>query len=332
MEIYPEVSVIITTYKRPEKLGRSIRSVLSQTFKNWELLVVDDNDEGSSFREETEAFMAPYLLQNGGSPDGRIKYIKHEKNMGAPEARNTGIKNSAGEYIAFLDDDDEFLPEKLEEQLRLFKTSQIPDLGVVYCKNKYADEDGRVIRYSVARIRGDVLKYHLVRNIGITSTLMIKKEAIEKAGYFRSILCAQEYDLLLRIFALGYRADFVDEYLSIVYIHGGERITTGEKIIKGRLDIFEEKKKYFYLLSHRERRNVEHAHYLSMMREYILIKDRSKAWSFFIKAVVTKPFDILSYIEALTFVFPVKAVNDLKKYLHRFRKTVQENKFSDFSF
>ena len=119
----PEVSVVITTYKRPEKLGRAIKSVLDQTLKEWELIIVDDNNGDSPFRSETEAFMASYLA------DPRVRYIKHEKNSGAPAARNTGIKAAAGTYIALLDDDDEFESTKLEKQLALFKSSDLQNLG-----------------------------------------------------------------------------------------------------------------------------------------------------------------------------------------------------------
>ena len=311
-----EVSVVITTYKRPDKLGRAIKSVLSQTLKKWELIVIDDNSADTPFRKETESFMEPYLS------DSRIRYIKHEKNAGAPAARNTGIKAAKGSYIAFLDDDDEFESTKLEKQLALFKSSDLGNLGVVYCKNRYLDDTGSVIRYSVAKVRGDVFKYQMVRNVGITSTLMIKKEAIEKAGFFHNIVCAQEYELLLRIFALGYTADFVDEFLSNVYIHGGERITTGQKVIQGRLYIFEEKKSYFHLLTPGEQRTVEHLHYLAMFREYILLKDYKQARYYWKKSVATRPQDPLNYIEGLSFVMPVSAVNSIKSCLHHIKNRV----------
>ena len=316
MENKPEVSVVITTYKRPGKLGRAIKSVLDQSLEDWELIIVDDNNADSPFRAETEVFMATYL------GDSRIRYIKHEKNSGAPAARNTGIKAAVGTYIALLDDDDEFESTKLEKQLALFKSSDLENLGVVYCKNRYLDETGSVIRYSVAKVRGDVFKYQMVRNVGITSTLMIKKAVIEHAGYFHNIVCAQEYELLLRIFALGYTADFVDEFLSNVYIHDGERITTGEKVIQGRLHIFQEKQEYFHLLTPREQKTVEHLHYLAMFREYILLKDYKQARSYWKKAVATKPQDPLNYIEGLSFVIPVPAVNSIKTCLHRIKNGV----------
>ena len=312
----PEVSVVITTYKRPEKLGRAIKSVLNQTLRNWELIIVDDNNADSPFRQETEAFMASYLS------DSRVRYIKHEKNSGAPAARNTGIKAAVGTYIALLDDDDEFESTKLEKQLALFKSSDLENLGVVYCKNRYLDDTGSVVRYSVARVRGDVFKYQMMRNVGITSTLMIKKEAIEKAGYFHDIICAQEYELLLRIFALGYTADFVDEFLSNVYIHAGERITTGKKVVQGRLHIFEVKKSYFDRLTPQEQKRVEHLHWLTMFREHILLKDYKQAFGFWKKAVATRVQDPLNYIEGLSFVMPVEKVNSLKAGLHHLKNRI----------
>ncbi len=124
MDNKPEVSVVITTYKRPGKLGRAIKSVLDQTLKDWELIVVDDNNADTPFRQETESFMEPYLA------DSRIRYIKHEKNAGAPAARNTGIKAAVGTYIALLDDDDEFESTKLEKQLALFKARSLRTWGL----------------------------------------------------------------------------------------------------------------------------------------------------------------------------------------------------------
>jgi len=313
MKENPEVSVVITTYKRPEKLSRAISSVLAQTLKDWELLIVDDNDSGSEYRKETESFIAPYLA------DSRIKYIKHDKNSGAPAARNTGIKAAVCEYVALLDDDDEFESTKLEKQLALFKSSDVKNLGVIYCKNRYLDGDGKILRYSVGNVRGDVFKYQMVRNVSITSTLMIKKEAVEKAGWFHDIHCCQEGELLLRVFALGYGADFVNEFLTNVYIHPGEHITTGPKVIQGRLDYFAAKKKYFDRLSEKEQKKVEHLHFLAMFREYILLRDKKTAWDFFIKAVKTAPADVLTYIDGLSFIIPVTAVNSIKTMLHKVR-------------
>ena len=101
-----KVSVIMPTYGKPELLGRSIRSVQNQTYPEWELIIVDDNNPETEGRKQTETLMEQYAA------DKRIRYIKHEHNMNGSAARNTGIAAATGDYIAFLDSDDEYAPER----------------------------------------------------------------------------------------------------------------------------------------------------------------------------------------------------------------------------
>lgn len=103
------VSVIITTYKRSDYICRAIDSVLNQSYHDVEVIVVDDNDSDSIDRNQMEIVMTAY------KGDKRVKYIKHKKNMNGAAARNTGIKNSSGDYITFLDDDDFFLSDRINE-------------------------------------------------------------------------------------------------------------------------------------------------------------------------------------------------------------------------
>ena len=104
----PLVSVVIPTYGRSNLLGRAIDSVLNQTYGNIEIIVVDDNGIGNSHQRQTEELLQKYIERN------EIIYIKHQKNSGGSVARNTGIRSSKGEYVALLDDDDEWFPDKLE--------------------------------------------------------------------------------------------------------------------------------------------------------------------------------------------------------------------------
>ena len=106
------VSVIIPTYKRPDKLDVAINSVLRQTYPNVEVIVVDDNDPDTEGRRLTEEKMSKF------NDESRVKYIKHDHNKNGSAARNTGARASKGEYVAFLDDDDEYLPNKIESQLQ----------------------------------------------------------------------------------------------------------------------------------------------------------------------------------------------------------------------
>ena len=122
----PLVSVIIPTYSRPEYIVRAIDSVLGQTYKNIEIIVVDDNGIGSCHQIETENVLKDYITQ------GKITYIRHKTNKNGSAARNTGFRASYGEYINFLDDDDYFLPTKIEKQIEILN-SKNAEYGAVCC-------------------------------------------------------------------------------------------------------------------------------------------------------------------------------------------------------
>ena len=106
----PKISVIIPTYNRAEKVVRAISSVLNQTFSDFEVIVIDDGSV-----DHTDKAVARLK--------GPIKYLAHSANLGVSAARNTGIKHSNAPFIAFLDSDDHWLPEKLNVQMNLFETN-----------------------------------------------------------------------------------------------------------------------------------------------------------------------------------------------------------------
>ena len=118
------VSCIIPTYKRSDTLGRAIDSVLSQTYYEIEVLVVDDNEKGSSESADVEKIVKSYA-------DNRVKLVTQPRHINGAEARNAGIRASKGDFIAFLDDDDEWLPEKIEKQMSFM--SEHPDIDGVSC-------------------------------------------------------------------------------------------------------------------------------------------------------------------------------------------------------
>ncbi len=115
----PKVSVVVLTHNRRRLLRRAISSILNQTFQDFEIVLVDDASTDNT----------PEVVRSFG--DARIKYIRHEVNKGEAGSRNTGVTSSSGDYIAFLDDDDEWLPEKLEQQVRLLDSSP-SQVGAVY--------------------------------------------------------------------------------------------------------------------------------------------------------------------------------------------------------
>ncbi len=171
----PTVSVVIPTYNRAHLLGRAIQSVLDQTYRDFELIVVDD---GST--DNTEEVVE-------GLSDERVKYIRHEKNKGGAAARNTGIKAAKGQYIAFQDSDDEWLPEKLEKQMKVFETAPT-EVGVVYTDMQRINKNGKPEYWHSPRVTNGSLinpktSDYQVMGLGIQSTL-IRKDCFDKVGLF----------------------------------------------------------------------------------------------------------------------------------------------------
>lgn len=200
----PKVSVVIPTYNRAHTLSKSLNSVLNQTYQNFEIIIVDD---GSSDNTED-------VIRNFQKKDKRIIYVKHEKNKGQSAAENTGIKIAKGDYIAFQDSDDEWLPKKLEKQIKLIEKSP-SDLGVVYTGllrimgNKRIYVPGSWVKQKDGYIYNELLKGNFVS----TPTILARKECFQKLGMFDERLKAlQDWDLVLR-FSKFYKFGFIDEPL-----------------------------------------------------------------------------------------------------------------------
>lgn len=186
-----KVSVITPTYKRSEMLPRAIKSVLAQTYKNIEIVVVDDNDPDSEWRKTTEQRMEEF------TNDSRVVYVRHDKNMNGSAARNTGIKASTGNIITYLDDDDWYYPEKVEKQVEYLLTH--PEHHAVYCGwRRYGDELPNI---------GEGNLYRAVlsgQNIIITNSIMMwKEDTLKCGGWDQSLKRHQEASLLLNYFSLG---------------------------------------------------------------------------------------------------------------------------------
>lgn len=231
------VSVVIPTYQRATFLERAITSVLAQTYTRWEIIVVDDNDASSAYRRETRSFMERYR------DDSRISYLEHPENRGGSAARNTGIRAAQGEYVAFLDDDDEWQPTKLAAQLRCFELSGRATAFVYTGFEKVDTATGERVAV-IPSVRGDVYESLLKRNpIGTTSTVMCRKDALLEVGLFDETLPAkQDIDLYIRL-AQAYRVDFVSDVLATFYNHAQERISTSSDAAVRSHEIFYEKYK-----------------------------------------------------------------------------------------
>lgn len=234
----PTVSVIITTYKRPLSLvRRAVESVMNQTWKDKEIIIVDDNSD-----EDMHIYNLKSLEQIYS--DCNLRYISYPGNHGACYARNVGLSSALGQYIAYLDDDDEWIPEKLEKQIKLMRN---PEVALVYCSALVKNDiTGELSHFKRCKYRGWIYPDLIMENfICSTSVSLLRKDSVEKVGAFDvKMPSSQDYDLWLRL-SKEYEVDYVDEELVIYYVHGGERITTDlDKKMAGLSRINEKNKDY----------------------------------------------------------------------------------------
>lgn len=208
-----EVSVVIPTYNRSKKLKRAVNSVLDQTYPYFEVIVVDDRSTDDT-KEVVKKFK-----------DERIKYHRNESNLGGGESRNVGIELSKNEYIAFLDDDDEWFPSKLEKQVKVLEKADWSYCGVYTGLVKI--KNGIPVSKKLSYKEGDLFKELLWENIiGSTSVVLLKRDSIKDVGGFKEDLPAsQELDLFLKL-SKKYKFKAVPEPLVRYYIHGDEQITS----------------------------------------------------------------------------------------------------------
>ena len=209
----PKVSVIIPAYNAQAYLPETIDSVLAQTYSDYELIVVDDGS-----KDRTVSIVKQYQTMY---PE-KIKLILKE-NGGPASARNLGVKAASGEYIAFNDADDLWLPSKLEKQINLFE-KLAPHVGLVYNKSKKFDNDGiwtlpeKFIKIPVKGwIYKDLLKDNMIPN----QSVIVRKKCFDEVGLFDEspkVVSSEDYDMWLRI-AMKYEVSFIDEVLSLYREH-----------------------------------------------------------------------------------------------------------------
>ena len=197
------ISVILPTYNGATRgegkyLKQAIESVLNQSYSNFELIIIND---GSI--DDTEKIIKTYK-------DERIIYLKHDINKGPAAARNTGLRNSRGEYIAFLDDDDYFYKNKLEIQM-LYMLKKLIDISL--CDGDVITENGVKIRQIDNKGVEPYIKDIYCFNINGFASIMIDKKIINYGLYFNEYLTAlEDWDFLLRA-ALKYNFSLVSDRL-----------------------------------------------------------------------------------------------------------------------
>lgn len=257
------VSCIIPTYKRSETLIRAINSVLLQTYKNIEVLVIDDNNPN----DESSLIVQKRLSE---IKDKRVMYIQQEKHINGAVARNVGIRSSQGEYIAFLDDDDEWLPEKIEKQLAVLSNDE--KLGGVTALYTHFVNDNpyrRCYPYSSDNLHKKVLD----RSVSVfTSTVLLRKQMLNETTLFNESLKRHQDLQLLLDFLYLFPMEVVPEYLVKMNSDLGENRPSTNNFIAIKSSFFKVAQRHFDLYDKKTQQKVYAAHYFEII--FSAIKER----------------------------------------------------------
>ena len=281
----PRVSVVVTCYNYGNFIDTCLNSILNQTFTDHEIIIVND---GST--DDSEEKILPYAQKHEN-----ITYIK-QKNAGQARAKNVGIRNSSGEYVAFLDADDIWEEEKLERQLPIFEDKAV---GVAYSKAKYINEQGKLMdfeltgRYLQPR-KGWVTDYLIYDNFVPFSSAIVRRECLDDfRGFDESYAMGIDWDLWLRI-STKFKFDYVDERLLNYRIGHGTQMSKekekrhfySEQILNNFLKKYKINKKLYKRVNTYTYEN--RGYYYATSNTMLSIK-------YYIKAMKTNPFSYNVY-------------------------------------
>ena len=329
------LAAITTCRRAPAMVERAVKSVIAQTYTDWNLVVVDDSPNDYEFREDVRKMVEGYAAQ-----DSRISYVAHDKNYGAQRARNTALKiaenaywGGGHEFIAYLDDDDEWLPEKLEKQITRFNECG-ENTGLVYCYFYYADknfaEHRHIPHLQHIGAEGNVYPRLLENNFVAMLALIRTKCLVDIGGFDEAMPALQDWDTWLR---LSVRYDFacVKEPLVVVYQDRGSEHVLGSytRIIRGYELIESKNKEYLtanprtyckliennlplYLL------NGEYRKFVSLWLKLLRLQPRNKISSIF---VMLRSFSTLmkESVKSLLFKINPQLFYGLKKVKYRLK-------------
>lgn len=211
----PFISIIMPVYNAEKYVAQAIDSVLKQTYKNWELWIIDDGSKDGSER----------IIQNKKCTDDRIRFVKNEQNMGVAKTRNRGVQLANGEWIAFLDSDDMWEEEKLEKQAVLLEKGK--NVGIVYTGSAFVDENNKRAEYILNVPQMVSFQKLLKQNVISCSSVLVQKYYMQKYKMPDGDL-HEDYATWLRILKEGGMAYGIDEPLLIYRVSSQSK--SGNKV------------------------------------------------------------------------------------------------------
>ena len=258
-------------------LERAIRSVLSQDYERFEIVVVDDNGSDGPDSDHVAGVVAAI-------GDGRVRVVRNEVNLGGAEARNVGIQIARGSYVAFLDDDDEYEQGKLSLSMERFKQDESGRVAVVcgWATSVY-DNGATFLNDSVHE--GCCLDELLeTRCIAATSQWVCRKSALLKVGGFTKAPAKQDSILMLKLLSAGYEVACIQRSLSRYYEHSGGRISGTSKTIEGERVLQELGRRLYGYFDKTTIDRIEYSYEARLSVLYFACGDYGKCWEYVVRA------------------------------------------------
>lgn len=263
------VSIIIPTYKGSDKIASAVDSVLNQTYSNIEIIIVDDNGEGSENQILTQKAVKKY------ENNSRVKYIVHNVNKNGSAARNTGIRASSGEFLGFLDDDDIFLPEKTEKEVELFN-SLSDEYGLVY--GSFIEHMTDTYTRTLEADSTDDFLFHFLSNeiIACSSTVMIRRSVLDTVvGWDESFRRHQDLEFFARI-AHNYKVACVKD-ICIEKFKLDRNMPRGKTFEEYRMHYLNKMEYIIKEFSPKQQKHIYNIHYTDIGKCYLKEKDIKSA-------------------------------------------------------
>jgi glycosyltransferase involved in cell wall biosynthesis len=295
----PLVSVVIPVHNREKTIGYCLDSVVNQTYRNLEILIVDDYSDNYSF-EKTREVIEDY-------DDVRIKIITLKEKSGAQAARNSGIKASEGDWIALIDSDDAWVHDKIERQMNIIEQNDWEKLIVVHSDAILCDTINNTKKsFNARRINGENVFAELLKSPGpFFQAILTSKEAFELIGYLdESVPSYQEWDTSIKLAKIC-KFVYLDEPTFYYFLHGGETISK---------DLRRDVEGYEYIINKYEKEIKNHCgdkvwknHLITQYKKCIqwAIKDKKKYYA-----------EKISFFEKfLLFVKNIEILHQFKKFL-----------------
>ncbi|MET0945567.1 MAG: glycosyltransferase family 2 protein [Flavobacterium sp.] len=254
-----KVSVIIPTYKRSGFLIRAIQSVYDQDYKDFEVIVIDDNGVGKDFQKNNLELLKKF------SGNSNFSYYAMPQNGGACKARNKGAELSSSTVLMFLDDDDYYLPNKISRQIEVL---QDPAIDACLCAMRRIDDNEHEIISKENFPRGKDLKSYILDGNCFTTMIAIRKSVFDSLDGFSEISRFQDKYFMYKFYENNFKSFLLQEQLFVLSEHNDERVSLGSitKVTEAYYQLFDFEKKHFNLFDKNEIKAIHGNFYFNLAK------------------------------------------------------------------